>query len=202
MNNINIGVSFGAFFVNIVEVFRDISSNVFLVDTTDPQPADVVIFTGGADINPYIYADENKLSSYSPQRDSQEIDVFNYCKDNRIPMIGICRGMQLINAISGGTLVQDLGLYGSGPHPSVHYLHYNSAPVEGITKLDNVNSLHHQGVDKVAKDFEVIASYAETPEFMINVKDKIICVQFHPEMASPWGKKFLYEGVKWILNRQ
>lgn len=70
--------------------------------------ADLVVFTGGEDVNPALYGEKpNKYTSFNKERDEFEIRQFELCRDLNKPIIGICRGSQLLCVLSGGKLVQD-----------------------------------------------------------------------------------------------
>jgi hypothetical protein len=106
--------------------------------------ADLIIFSGGEDINPGIYGERNTYSyGYSASRDDIETRVFQIAKQNRIKMLGVCRGHQLINALQGGTLYQDLYFDIGKPHGGGHPLELVSST--GLANLfkDGVNSIHH-----------------------------------------------------------
>src|SRR3990167_7491962 len=70
---------------------------------------DLIVFTGGEDINPALYNEKpDGTSWWDDERDRDEINWFNYAKNNRVPMVGICRGLQFLNVMSGGKLIQNL----------------------------------------------------------------------------------------------
>lgn len=101
----------------------------------DPDTTGLVMFTGGEDIGPSLYGHPNVASSFSVGRDEREKQVFKHCVKYGIPMVGVCRGHQLLNALSGGWLVQHLnGHSGCGGH--------EMTDVNGETIF--VNSMHHQ----------------------------------------------------------
>lgn len=90
-------------------------------DSTNVKQAlygcEAVVFPGGTDVSPSLYADPKPWYDYSdkPQfnatRDVSDYILMSYCLDNDIPVMGICRGMQLYNVVSGGTMIQDLPTY-------------------------------------------------------------------------------------------
>ena len=89
---------------------------------------DGFLFTGGHDISPECYGEENrtdKLSPLTPNRDRMEDRILNYAYDYDIPVLGICRGMQMINVHFGGTLYQDLA-------EEYHSIGGNKWALEGI----------------------------------------------------------------------
>lgn len=155
--------------------------------------ADGVVIGGGADIAPSLYnnSDIEKLCE-TPDlfRDSIECLMINHAVDNAIPLLGICRGQQIINVVLGGTLIRDIPTLQpksnhrlKGNHPIV--------PVEGewLHSFSNgenisVNSRHHQAIDKLADGLKITAlSEDGIIESVIWNKDErfIVGVQFHPE---------------------
>ena len=74
-------------------------------DIVEPEVADVIVFTGGADVSPHLYDEDNVASHTSRRRDDNCIHLFN---DFNVPRIGICRGAQFLNVFSGGRMWQDV----------------------------------------------------------------------------------------------
>ena len=68
--------------------------------------ADVIVFTGGADVSPHLYGEDNVASGTSRRRDDACIYLFNHYPD--VPRIGICRGAQFLNVVAGGRMWQDV----------------------------------------------------------------------------------------------
>ena len=160
------------------------------------------MLTGGEDINPLMYNDSSNLilcEKMDFRRDTIEKKLFDYSLNNNIPFIGVCRGMQMMNVASGGSL------YGDIPTEiGTTVIHRNNGevmheiviidtcslifPIETDTFIDtvfNVNSWHHQGLKKIAPGIKVIAkSHDGLPEAVvmdINIHSFMIAVQFHPE---------------------
>src|SRR5690606_17623115 len=80
------------------------------------EEADIVLFTGGEDVSPSLYGEENVLSFSNPDRDIYEKAMFEEaCKNNK-NIIGICRGSQLLTALNGGKLIQDVTNHTSFVH--------------------------------------------------------------------------------------
>lgn len=101
-----------------------------------PEDADLVVFTGGADINPALYGEDPHSSTiFDDRRDTADIEVYQICLDKGIPMLGICRGAQFIWAMNGGKLYQDVDNHNTG-HSM--YCHHTKKFVE------RVSSVHHQ----------------------------------------------------------
>ena len=177
----------------------------FPMDTPVESLAEVVsgfkgiLLTGGADIDPELFHGEPhpKVYGVDPTRDSIEIALANYCADNKIPLLGICRGLQVINVALGGTLYTDITdqLPGALKHPCYpdyarDYLAHSVmikvnthlTAITGQTQM-KVNSLHHQGIKDLAPDLTMSAmspdGLIEGVEFMFH--PFFLGVQWHPE---------------------
>jgi putative glutamine amidotransferase len=159
--------------------------------------ANGIILTGGEDINPLQYNDTINLAvcgDINYQRDTLERKLFDFALKNKIPLIGVCRGMQMMNVASGGTL------YGDIPTEiGTTVIHRNNREVmHEIVLCDTsslifpagtdtimVNSWHHQGLKIMPNHLRVIArSFDGLPEAVVMDKSKhpfMIAVQFHPE---------------------
>lgn len=75
--------------------------------TNDITQADMVVFTGGADVHPYLYGDnQHAYTDTDLERDRREETVFETAREMDIPMVGICRGAQFLNVMSGGRMYQ------------------------------------------------------------------------------------------------
>lgn len=98
--------------------------------------ADLVQFTGGSDVSPFLY-EENKhpQTGNDPKRDQKEEEIFNAAKEMGIPMAGICRGGQFLNVMNGGKMFQHVNNHASGPHV---------ASALGYVGKVLVTSTHHQ----------------------------------------------------------
>lgn len=164
----------------------------------------IVLFEGGADIATTLYGQPNRHAQWpSVARDTYEVALYDLAVEYDVPMLGICRGHQLIAAKKGGTLYQDirteLGKGHSWEHDIVHtsvsletgfYELMKSNPrgspvmlqsVHNITMYrSKVNSMHHQAVNNIPSDARVLA-YADdgTPEALIY--PRALTVQWHPE---------------------
>ena len=163
--------------------------------------ADGIILTGGEDINPLEYNDTSNIKvcgKINFSRDTLERKLFEFAFDNNLPLIGVCRGMQMMNVASGGSL------YGDIPSEiGTTVIHRNNGEVmhEIALSCNNpyytnlifpllkdtflVNSWHHQGLKDISPNLNVIArSYDGLPEAVVmddSVHPFMIAVQFHPE---------------------
>ncbi len=180
--------------------------------------ADGIIITGGEDINPLLYGDTVNLKlcgEINNRRDTLEKKLFDYAFENKVPLIGVCRGMQMINVALGGSLYGDIPL-----EIGTDVIHRNNGEVMHEIVLTEscplifpegqdtfmVNSWHHQGLKKIPKEIHVVArSYDGLPE-AIYIDDKIhpflIAVQFHPERLGSENpihkrlRKNFYEAIE------
>jgi len=168
-----VGIAYNAFFSSFEEFFPGLE----LVNPKKRPEYDLIIFSGGEDINPSIYGQSNRSSSYSENRDTAERYIFHNALDYGIKILGVCRGHQLINAVLGGNLVQDL--YTAGvPHKGNHGFDFNRQTwIPGI-----VNSMHHQGVIQAGRNMNVVATHNGIIE--ATVSNTIISVQWHPEFMG------------------
>jgi len=163
------------------------------------QLIDGLILSGGHDINPYNYGQEpsQKIGEIFPERDIYEMILLEESKKRDIPILGICRGFQLINVAAGGTLYQDLSLIPgnilkhnqvSNPTLKTHKIEIkkNSFISSIFGKETMVNSFHHQAIDKVANDFIVVARASDGVVEAIEHKTYkfLVAVQWHPEMLA------------------
>ena len=152
-----------------------------------------LVLCGGGDLDPALYGQEDRGSQPpDPVRDRAELELARVFSQAGKPILGICRGMQVLNAAFGGTLIQDLPpqshpFHGGAGHDLVHpvraeaggFLHGLYGP------LFPVNSYHHQAVDRLGEGFRAWA-WAESgfPEGMSHDRLPILAVQFHPERMS------------------
>jgi putative glutamine amidotransferase len=172
-------------------------------DTVDAalDAADGLLLTGGADVDPRQYGvtERHPTVSVVPERDEYEIQLARGAMARDLPILAICRGIQLLNVAAGGSLVQDL----PSERPSmvrhrvkepeaekVHTIQVvprsllaSALELEASDGALAVNSRHHQAVDRVAPGFVVSA---EAPDGVIEAVEcpaRTFClgVQWHPE---------------------
>jgi putative glutamine amidotransferase len=158
------------------------------------QNVDAVVLSGGGDMDPYHFREEPRrgLGEVSPDRDLFELALARWALSNDVPMLGVCRGMQVLNVAAGGSLHQDI---------RSRQLHYQTAPRQypshdilitddtilqsllGQAKEDRVNSFHHQAVNQPGKGVVVSAVARDGVVEALEFSDKkfAIGVQWHPE---------------------
>ncbi|MBA2769121.1 MAG: gamma-glutamyl-gamma-aminobutyrate hydrolase family protein [Sporichthyaceae bacterium] len=118
---------------------------------------DAVVFAGGADLDPQLYGEtpHAETTGLRPERDAAEVPLMRAALDRDLPTLGICRGMQILSVVCGGSLVQHLpdvvGHEGHRPSPGVYGLHAvrlqpGSRAAAILGERVNVPSYHHQGL--------------------------------------------------------
>ena len=186
-------------YVKWIEDENVIILDAYTIKNTDSilALADGIILTGGEDINPLQYNDTINFAvcgDINYERDTLERKLFDFAFKNKIPLIGVCRGMQMMNVASGGSL------YGDIPTEiGTTVIHRNNGEVmHEIVLVDTsslifplgtdtimVNSWHHQGLKIMPNHLRVIArAFDGLPEAVVMDKSEhpfMIAVQFHPE---------------------
>ena len=175
----------------------------------ESQVADIMVWTGGEDIDPALYGEKPLVSTnFNPHRDAREMkfwrEAYQLDRDTHssehIMKIGICRGGQFLNALNGGRMWQDINYHGGGE--SHHVLDHESG------RLRNVSSTHHQQMIP-SRDAVVVATtkmatrkYSEGVEWQRGTKNhadkeaidyevlwypntRTLCFQPHPEYTLP-----------------
>ncbi len=157
-----------------------------------------LLVPGGYDINPALYKEKKheKTGTIDFMLDSLELKALQYANDNLLPILGICRGQQMINVFYGGSLYQDIPTQFKGT-PKVAHLSCNDICFHDIEIYNdtillkimgnnflNVNSIHHQAVKKLAENLRFSAKSADGIIEGIenkNMQHFVLGVQFHPE---------------------
>ena len=164
---------------------------------------DGLVLQGGADVSPQSYGEEALRPEWRGDRirDLYEIDLLRAFTDAGKPVLGVCRGAQLINVAFGGTLYQDIATQRPGAlvhrnwdiyDQNFHSLRF--APGSGLAKhyatdrAYKVNSVHHQAVKDLGRDLAIEAR-AEVDGMVEAVRhtgpDWVLGVQWHPEFHDP-----------------
>lgn len=157
---------------------------------------DGLMISGGPDINPEIYGEtpHPKTNKPSKSRDKTEGLLFNMFREQNKPVLAICRGVQLVNALMGGNLTQDIpSIIGTDVVHSIPNLipAWHSMKFLPNTRLHNiigetectVNSFHHQCISKVAPALKAVAFAPDGIIEAVESTDEswLIGVQWHPE---------------------
>lgn len=166
-----------------------------------------LIFPGGGDIDPEFYRQQAQpdVVDTDPELDLFQLKLARQALEDGTPLLGICRGMQLLNVAAGGSLIQhlestathfpeevrqDATLRPVPVHDIVMDGDSRLASVIGGTKVA-VNSLHHQAVDRLAPTFRAVAhSHDDTIEAIEGPGRYQLGVQFHPEDLRHTNKQF------------
>ncbi len=160
---------------------------------------DGLVLQGGTDISPQMYGEEPLRAEWAgdPERDRYEIELLKKFLELKKPVLGICRGQQLINVALGGTLYQDTATQKPGAQlhqdPAIYDENYHHIEILGGSRLAGlypgvtrakVNTLHHQAVNRLGKGLTAEAHSAgdgvieairhEGPGYLAGV-------QWHPE---------------------
>ena len=178
---------------------------------------DGLILTGGVDVDPQMYGEtpRPKQGSIDPLRDGFELSLTRRALELGKPVLGICRGIQVLNVAAGGTLYQDVNsqVEGSLKHQQkapTYYATHSVRLAEG-SRLRGVfgggvvavNSFHHQAVKDVAPGFSA-TGWADDGLVEVIERDGpgfVLGVQWHPERMTEYGMLVLFEAFTRALER-
>lgn len=194
---------------SFVRMLSDVGADSVLIPVQQHLPVELVrrldglVLTGGPDIQSPRYA-ATTTEPPRPEvgrRDATELALARLALDERIPVLGVCRGCQVLNVVSGGTLVPEVAdRYDSVIH--THYKDDGSVPfkfaehhveadpespvAKALGSRFDVLSSHHQAVDAVAPDFRVAARSADELIEAIYAPDHpfAVGIQWHPEAGE------------------
>lgn len=184
--------------------------------TTVIADADILCFTGGEDVSPVLYGEPNVASGANIGRDLREMEAYNYGKQWKLPMVGICRGGQFLNVMSGGSMYQDVNNHGiGGTHAAYNLLDGN---------VYQVTSTHHQMMRKGIKGEVLVMAelstrrvygeydencmpraveergqFTDDTECIIYRDTKTLCFQPHPEYHAPSCTELFFKLLAEIL---
>jgi putative glutamine amidotransferase len=162
---------------------------------------DGVMFTGGGDIHPRNYGEEEEESvrGVDAERDEFELALVHRLMERQMPTMAICRGVQVINVGLGGTLVQDLpshrGAHGHDIVGEDAYTPHSQALIDPNCRIStiigegmhDINSIHHQAIEDLADGLKVVGSAPDGTIEAIEHEDSdwpLIAVQWHPEFLG------------------
>jgi putative glutamine amidotransferase len=161
---------------------------------------DGIVFSGGGDINPTIYDEppHSSLWGLSDDRDRVELEMARWAAHHEKPLLGICRGTQVLNVALGGTLIQDIP--SEVPDALEHSFDDTRVPRDYIAHpvkiadgshlrdvlqadIAAVNSWHHQALKRIAPDLKVVAQSPDGVVEAVEIEGHrfAIGVQWHPE---------------------
>ncbi|HEV2036077.1 MAG TPA: gamma-glutamyl-gamma-aminobutyrate hydrolase family protein [Candidatus Dormibacteraeota bacterium] len=174
---------------------------VVLTSGSDSLPdVDGLLLPGGWDVDPALYGEEadKTVGPIDRELDDTEVKLFHEARKSQIPVLGICRGQQVINVAMGGSLFQHLEDHDVRVHGRRHLAHTIEVDPEselgraaGETSI-RVNSLHHQAVRSLAPGLHQTAHGQDgTVEGLESDDGLIVAVQCHPEELTgdlPWAR--------------
>jgi putative glutamine amidotransferase len=189
-----------------IKSVRDAGGIPMLLPPGEPNPEQLIakidglVLAGGGDIEPQIYngADHAAIYAVDPERDRFELTLTKLALKHHLPILGICRGLQVLNVVDGGDLVPHIpDTFGTdiahrhetaikGSSHTVNVVPDSKVAIAlGVTHTE-VTSWHHQAILNVATNWQVVA---QAPDGVIEaIEHKIhpwaIAVQWHPEMAE------------------
>ena len=218
MNKITVGIAAGRKYENYLKWIKQVPDIEVVKLGHEEKNFDLIfkcqgiLLTGGEDVHPRFYGrpkyvEQFRLDDFDEHRDEFELKILGYAHQRRLPLLGICRGLQITNVFLGGTLIPDITAYGKSDHKKHQEGNDRQHPIwlsdntqlETIvgTKIGEVNSAHHQSIDLLG---EGLAMNSVAPDGILEgaeIKDKdehpfLMLVQWHPErMAnqdSPFSK--------------
>jgi putative glutamine amidotransferase len=169
---------------------------------------DGLLLPGGWDVDPALYGEspEPRLGPVDRELDDTELRLFQEAQGRRLPVMGICRGQQVINVALGGTLVQHLEgheVRSFGRSHLAHEVDVDPASELGRAAGDEhirVNSLHHQAIGRLAPGLVPSARGEDgTVEGVETSDGLIVAVQCHPEELTgdlPWARRLFERFVE------
>lgn len=187
-----------------------------------------LLLSGGVDMDPIFYDSgitnyPNQPIEWNRKRDQFELDLLDAAQRLKIPILGICRGLQLVNTALGGTLLTDIEAAEKPNHRSkagVDHVHgvqlLAGSLLQKITAIQQgeVNSAHHQAIGRVAESL-LVNCISQADEIVEGIewrekenRSPMLCVQWHPERLinkelNPLSKNirdwFLSEALKYSV---
>lgn len=213
---------------NYINWLKNADSTIEIIDLKGMNPdsavilldeCDGLVLTGGEDVYPGIYGKESDSArcEFNLDRDTLEARLFRAALKKKMPVLGICRGLQLINVMKGGTLVIDIPtdkksdiIHRNDSVQAYHLVNINKdSRLFTFCKTETglVTSSHHQAIDKLGDGLKITAYSADMIPEAIEWKEPeaksfMIGVQWHPErmkyeenLSTPLAKSFLQASI-------
>ena len=183
-------------------------SPLTIPDRYDWRDIKLVVFTGGADVDPSLYSERPHPKTYSDiERDKLEQDYYHAAVKGKIPMVGICRGAQFLTVMNGGSLVQHVDNHAVvGTHPiftdkgkevkvtsTHHQMMYPKGKFKMLAWAKGLSNKYQTGRGTVTPK-----TLVDEPEVVWYGNTKSLAVQFHPEYMNEdsGGFKYFQELIK------
>lgn len=186
-----------AIFDDVAELVRAEDLDVIVVRDTDLTGFDGLVLPGGGDVDPARYGGDTTAPTYdvNPAQDALDLEITAAARERGIPILGVCRGLQVLNVAFGGTLVEDVlpsaiqhtpgAADGGGPEWTWHAV--SVAPgsrLHAEVGADEISvaSGHHQAIGRLGEGLVATAVAADgVIEAIEHPTAPIIAVQWHPE---------------------
>ncbi len=177
--------------------------------SVDPASLDALVISGGDDIHPSLFNEEPAPEVfYDDARDQLEIEYLEKASARALPVLGICRGQQLMNVTMGGTLLTDIREMRKLTYNRRGLLATKTAHIEPESQLRRlldrsrvrINSLHYQAIDRIAPEFSLAAT--DLDGFCQAIESpgrKMLGVQWHPEYMFYLGTQRRI--FKWLVSQ-
>ena len=165
-----------------------------------------MLLSGGPDVHPARYGQQphaNAGLKLNPELDELEFRILDYALSADMPVLAICRGMQLLNVAFGGRLIQDLPghrLDGENGEPSSHQIYIapgaKSAAIIGSAGFFRVNSYHHQGLNEAHRAPRLMSTAYSVEDGLVEGLESpehswVIGLQCHPERRDEVPRLFV-----------
>ena len=157
----------------------------------DPDECDALLLPGGGDLDPRCYGQRNHACrNLDAERDRKEFALLDYFLCRKKPVLGICRGLQVINVFFGGTLVQDLpGHHAVSGIDRLHTVYTAPSPFGNFCDSRCiVNSAHHQAADRLGSGLSAVQW---TPDGIVEA----VCHEALPVWGLQWHPERLNSGA-------
>ncbi len=184
-------------YIRYISRIPDASITVLSKDNlSETEICDGLVLTGGEDVSPELYGDwPDETVHTNPERDGVEYRLIEIASNRGSPILGICRGLQVVNVYFGGTLIMDLEKYQKRFHRSISDAEdrYHNVELSEESKLFGytrnrhgvVSSSHHQAADRIGEGLMVTSragdGTVESIESTSSMSPGLIAVQWHPE---------------------
>lgn len=180
------------------------------------EVCDGILLCGGTDIHPFYYGEEphEKLGFVNSKEDEYQIKVARMTLNAHKPILGVCRGHQLLNVVCGGTLYQDMSQIDEDTikHDQIskRYEPYHSVSISKNSILEEVlgastlvNSIHHQCIKELGKGLKVTARAKDGVIEAIEMggRDFVVGVQWHPEDMAMNSDENMLKIFKKFINK-
>ena len=179
------------------------------------EDCDGIVLSGGIDMHPRFYGNSrleypNSDGTYNEVRDEFELHVFETALNFKLPILAICRGLQLVNVALGGDLIQDLEEAGKKNHRRMNNIDdeheisiQESSLLNKITglKIGKINGAHHQAVGRISDELIATSHSQDGVIESLEWKDKtdepwLLCVQWHPERMADKNSNPLSKNIR------